>query len=201
MKLLETITIPNFITEVKLSDKRRAQYFDTGSKIPKKYLNYIGKKYEFRNYKVGSHIVSLLTDKKTGEKVIKNPKVAGKPKFKEIKGNDFYTGFVHHSIRSNIIHQIKDFLEPYFRKLFPFKDDEYPLYIEFIYHDTRYQSQDLDNKRYAYEKCILDLLQIEGKLKNDNVDYVTKLSSEFISCEKDERKLVIKFWSLNKQYE
>lgn len=200
MKLIETITIPNFITEVKLSDKRRAQYFDTGSKIPKKYTKFIGKKYEFRNYKVGNHIVSLLTDKKTGEKVIKNPKVAGKPKFKEIKGNDFYTGFVHHSIRSNIIHQIKDFLESYFRKLFPFKDDEYPLYIEFVYHDVRFQSQDLDNKRYAYEKCILDLLQTEDKLKNDNVDYVTKLSSEFIPCKKDERKLVVKFWSLNEQY-
>lgn len=201
MKLIETITIPNFITEVKLSNSRRAKYFDVGSKIPKKYTKFIGKKYEFRNYKIGNHFVSLLTDKITGDKVIKNSKVAGKPKFKEIKGNDFYTGFGHHSIRSSIIHQIKESLEPYFRKLFPFKANDYPLYVEFIYYDVRFQSQDLDNKRYAYEKCTLDMLQAEGKLTNDNVDFITKLSSEFVACKEDERKLVVKFWSLNKQYE
>ncbi len=195
MKQLETTVIPDFITEIKLSEKIRPIYFNKDSKILKKYLKYLGKKYEFRNYKVGTHVESLLTDIKTGEKIIKNHKEANKPRFKEIKGNEFYSGFGHHSIRANMILQIKESFEPYFRKLFPFKDEDYPLYIEFIYHDIRYQSQDLDNKRFAYEKCILDLLQTEGKLKNDNVDFVVKLSSEFSVCKEDERKLIVKFWN------
>lgn len=196
MKLLAEITIPDFITKVKTSEARRAKYYTIGSKIPKKYSNFIGKKYEFRNFKTGSTIVSYLVNKKTGERLVSNPKVAGKPKYVQIKGNDFYSGFSNPAIRSNIIHKIKDSMEPYFRKVMPFKDEEYPLYIEFIYHDVRYQSQDLDNKRYAYEKCTLDLLQAEGKLKNDNVDYIKKLSSEYIPCNDGDRKLVIKFWSL-----
>jgi hypothetical protein len=71
MKLIETITIPNFITEVKLSDKRRAKFFDIGAKLPKKYSKFLGKKYEFRNHKIGNRIIQYLTDIKLEKKLLK----------------------------------------------------------------------------------------------------------------------------------
>lgn len=194
--LILQVDIPQFITRVKIANARRPKYYEKGSskKVPQKYSS--KKKFDFQATKVGKRICYYLTDLKTGEPVLANPKVAGKPKFMKIRGNDFYSGFGNYAIRSNIVNLIKESLTPYFSDMDPIKAADYPLYLEFIYYDTIEESQDLDNKRYAYEKCILDLLQKEGKIGNDNVKYITKLSSEFIAVKSEEdRCLIVKFWS------
>lgn len=193
-RLILQVDIPQFITRVKIANARRPKYYEKGAskKVPEKYSD--KKKFGFQSHKVGRRICYYLTDLKTGEPVLANPKVAGKPKYMKIRGNDFYSGFGNYAIRSNIVNHIKESLTPYFN-MDPIKAADYPLYLEFIYYDTIEESQDLDNKRYAYEKCILDLLQKEGKIVNDNVNYITKLSSEFVAVEsEDERCLVVKFW-------
>lgn len=186
-----TITIPDFISYVKLSESRRAKYYYKGDKIPKKYSDKT--KFDFKKDKYN---IGILCDLKTGDKIIKNSRVAGTPKLLKIRGQDFYSGFSHHSIRIKVVEAIKESYKDHIKHMTAFKDSDYPLYVEFLYYDLRKQAQDLDNKRFAYEKCMLDLLQTEGILKNDNLDCITKLSSEFFEVvdEKD-RAIEINFYT------
>lgn len=193
-RLIDQVDIPLYITRVKIAESRRPKYYEQGlsKKIPKKYSN--KKKFDFIAVKVGKRIRYYLADLSNNTPILANPKVAGKPKFMKIRGNDFYSGFGNPAMRSNVVNLIKESLTPHFRDMDPINANDYPLYIEFTYFDTIEESQDLDNKRYAYEKCILDLLQKEKKIVNDNVQYITKLSSEFVAVESEEdRCLIIKF--------
>jgi hypothetical protein len=193
--LITQVDIPQYITRVKIANARRPRYYEKGSskKIPKKYSN--KKNFDFIPVKVGKRICYYLADLSDNSPVLANPKVAGKPKMMKIRGNDFYSGFGNPAMRSNVVNLIKEGLSPYFKDMDPIKAADYPLYLEFTYYDTIEESQDLDNKRYAYEKCILDLLQKEGRIVNDNVKYIVKLSSEFVAVESEEdRCLVVKFW-------
>jgi hypothetical protein len=194
-KLILQVDIPHFVTRVKISEARRPKYYEQNSskKVPKKYS---GSKYGYIPLKKGKRIIKVIGEISTGIPILANPKVSGTPKFMKIRGNDFYAGFGNPIIRSNVVRLIKESLSPYFRDMEPIDTEDYPLYIEFIYFDIEDKEQDLDNKRYAYEKCILDLLQKEGKILNDNVGFITKLSSEYIAVEnEDERCLIVKFWS------
>lgn len=196
--LIHTVDIPLYITRVKIANSRRPKYYEKGSskKVPKKYSN--NKKFDFIPVKVGKRIRYYLADLSDNSPILANPKVAGTPKFMKIRGNDFYSGFGNPAMRSTVVNLIKEGLIPHFREMDPIIAADYPLYIEFTYFDIIEESQDLDNKRYAYEKCILDLLQKEKKIVNDNVQYITKLSSEFVAVESEEdRCLVVKFWSSN----
>lgn len=195
MRLIKEIRIPDFVYRIQVSKARRIKYYEVGSKVPKKYLN--PKKYAYKPYKLsGGRTVQRLTDLSTNEPVIANPRVAGKPRYRIIRGNDFYSGFAKPAIRNNMMNAIKAELESHF-VMAPFNALDYPLYIEFIYMDTKVQAQDLDNFRFAYEKAVLDLLQKKGVLANDNVNYITKLSSEFVEVPEDQRLLVVRFHSIN----
>lgn len=202
--LLAEVIIPDYINSVQLSKERRAKYYHKGDKIPKKYDN---KKFGYiKDKKNHYHLCELIT----GEKVIANSRTAGTPKIIKINGNHFYAGFPSYMIRDKIVDTIKESLTPYFEDLSEFQQisrdagngdillSEYPLYIQFNYYDVKKQAQDLDNKRYIYEKCTLDLLQKLAIIPNDNIEYVTKLSSEFFECDADERQLIIKFYSNKK---
>lgn len=194
--LITQVDIPLYITRVKIANARRPKYYEKGSskKIPKKYSNV--KKFNFIPIKVGTRIRYYLADLSDNTPIVANPKTAGKPKFMKIRGNDFYSGFGNPAMRSTVVNLIKEGLSPFFVDMNPILAADYPLYIEFIYFDTVEESQDLDNKRYAYEKCTLDLLQRDKKIINDNVKYIVKLSSEFVAVESEEdRCLVVKFWT------
>lgn len=205
-KLFAEVTIPNFILEVKLSESRRTKYFSVGAKVPKKYLD--KSKYGYKSGFPGvNKRVSFLYELKSGERIIANPRIAGTPKIMRINGNHFYAGFASYMIRDKIVDTIKTSLTPYFNATWwngkkleaNLLKTHYPLYLEFQYHEVRKNAQDIDNKRYIYEKCTLDLLQLLGIIPNDNVDYITKLSSEFFEVpEPNKRKLVIRFYSNRK---
>lgn len=197
-ELLAEITIPQFIKEVQLSKARRAKYFYAGQKIPKKYSD--KNLFAFKSYNITAGKVLILTDLTTNQKVIANSRVAGKPKMLRITGNSFYTGFPSFMIRDKVVDVIKESLNPYFfRGLKASLIGEFPLYLEFQYYDVKKQSQDIDNKRYIYEKCTLDLLQKLEIIPNDNIDYITKLSSEFFEVDNEEdRKLIVRFYSNRK---
>lgn len=192
--LLATVTIPDFISKVQVSKSRRPKYYEKGKKLLKKYSD--NSKFDYVPCTIGKKTKYLLKDLNTNELVVANSKSVGTPRYKIIRGNEFYSGFSRPAIRNNLMNSIKASLLPHFKSLKPFNNSVYPLYIEFVYHDERKQSQDLDNLRYAYEKAILDILhKPEYKLNvipEDTVDYVSKLSSEFVETTK--RKLVINFY-------
>jgi hypothetical protein len=200
-KLLE-LTIPDFINKVEYSKARRPKYYDLAKKTPKltKKLEkgIINKEYEYRvlNNK------KLLYSTKTNELVISNPKAVGTPNIKPIKGNDFYSGFATSHQRIKVVTTIKNNFTTYFKNIKP--SIKYPLFIEFIYFDNMQfvnndegkHSQDLDNLRFAYEKCSLDLFKQLKKIVDDDLRYIRKLSSEFIPIDlsKDKRKIIIAFY-------
>lgn len=195
-ELITSITILNYIDRVKLSEARRVRYYEKGKKLPERCKKGLGTKYTWVKVKTKY----LLYDMSTNKPVIANPRSQGTPKIKMIRGQDFYSGFGHYSERITIVNAIKDFFEKDFSKIKKIKT--YPLEVEFQYHDllktdntgdTKMQS-DLDNKRFAYEKCSLDLLKKLNKIVDDNLLYIRKLSSEFIPVELKDRKLVINIY-------
>ena len=94
-----------------------------------------------------------------------------------------------------------------------FKKEDYPLYVEFVYFDVfndshsgsganrKIQSQDLDNLRFAYEKCSQDLLTRMRKIVDDKLTFIRKISSEFIIVDDPEdRQLYIRFFRYKPGY-
>lgn len=207
-ELIQETIVYKYINRTKLADARRATYYEKGKTIPKKYQDTT--KYHFKHK--GSKLV--IFDISTNEPVIKNTKTAGKERTIPIKGNDFYAGFASSFTRIKVVESIKgDFLK-YFNKLKEFKSSDYPIRIEFIYFDLfnektigkgihkKNQSQDLDNLRFAYEKCSLDLLTRLGKIVDDKLTFIRKISSEFIPIkDPEDRQLYIRFWKYKPGYE
>jgi len=207
-ELIQETIVYKYINRTKLADARRATYYEKGKTIPKKYQDTT--KYHFKHK--GSKLV--IFDISTNQPVIKNTKTVGTERSIPIKGNDFYAGFASSFTRIKVIESIKgDFLK-YFNKLKEFKSSDYPIRVEFIYFDEmnekttgkkakrKVQSQDIDNLRFAYEKCSLDLLTKLGKIVDDKLTFIRKISSEFIPIKNPEdRQLYIRFWSYKPGYE
>jgi hypothetical protein len=189
------IQVNDFIDKVKLSNKQRPKYYMQGGKIPKRYLTKIGEnKLGFVKYKTQKKLI--LLDLQTMEPILANPKRAGEAKFIPIKGNDFYSGFSHHSVRTTVVDAIKGNFLKDFSKIKKINQKEFPLYIEFeifdvIPFENIKKIQDLDNKCFPYVKCGLDLMTRLGKIPDDNLLYIRKVSYEVIPCKVSERKIVI----------
>lgn len=195
--LIFTIEVPDFITQIKLCEARRPIYYEKEGgkyKVPPSKLKHIGKKYEWKLHKIGSKVKTLFTDIKTGLPIIKNSRVAGKPKFKMIKGNDFYSGFGSPHQRIMVITAIKDNFKKYFKGK---EVKDFPIRLEFIIYNElnvktskgKHQTADLDNLFYPYVKSGQDLMKTMGIIPDDNLMYIRKSSCEFI--ESVDKKLVI----------
>jgi hypothetical protein len=175
------VEIPQYIKEVKVSEKRRKKFFKKSSiteenPLPLKYQNsrYVWKK-------------GLLWDLAEEELVVKNSKSAGQPRFIGISGNDIMR--MQHA-RDKIVKAIKENFRPYIADL-P-KPLPTPLLIELHLYDVPgICNWDLDNK-WIYNKCFQDLLQDEGYIPNDNVRYITGSPGVLYHPVEidDERKLV-----------
>jgi len=181
MKLLISITVPEYIKHIVLSKKRRAKYYTKKSKIPKKYNGLpFNKK-------------GILVDK-LGNPVIANPRVVGTPRLKKVNGQDFYKGTDSPHIRSKVVNELKSFLKTFVQGIDPVTS--YPVQIRLEMHDViGVGNWDLDNL-WIYNKCMQDVLVDQGILAEDNVMYVTAAAApEFypVDDEKD-RKLVFKIY-------
>lgn len=207
-ELLFTIVIPDFITQIQVSAARRPIYYEQGGKyeVPpskKKHVFPNGKgKFVWLFKKLGSKTKVVLCDSVTEEPIIKNARVAGKPKFVQIKGNDFYSGFSTPHQRILIINSIKDNFRSHFKEIK--RVESYPIYLEFtIYNELNIKtskdkkmSQDLDNQAYAYVKSSQDLMKEVKIIEDDNLSYIRKVSYEFIEAK--DKQLVIKAYKYNK---
>ncbi|MDC6350725.1 hypothetical protein PP178_04110 [Zeaxanthinibacter sp. PT1] len=186
--ILELITIPLYITQVKLSEKRRATHYKKGSKkkIPKKYEKYVFNK------------KGILVHPKTGTPAIANPRSVGTPRYKKINGQEIYSGMPHH-MRAKIVLAIKKNFLKYLKEVKPIQD--FPIQIDMELHaEIGIGNWDLDNL-WIYNKCFQDALTEAGIIPEDNIQYITKCAApEFVPVASEEqRKFVFKIYKDNRQ--
>ena len=167
-----------------MSNRRRATYYTSKDKIPKKYQDPT-----FGYDRKGR----LCTN--DGQPIIRNARSVNTPRMKKINGQDFYAGNTRPVMRVKIVNAIKDAFRPYLRKVRKIKSFPVKLHCEF--HDMPGRADwDLDNK-WIYCKVFQDLLVQEGKLPDDNIKFVSQAAAmEFYPVEKEEdRKLVFRIVS------
>jgi hypothetical protein len=146
-KIKYIVEIPNFITEVAISQSRRAVYFKRGDEIPIKFLS---DKYNFNEE-------DFLIDTKTNERVVANPRAAGKPRYHRVAGQDIWSNINYH-LRSKIAKELKKYFYESLKSIPPLMDEDfYPIGIRIDIHDT-IEGEDLDNQIYWYRKTMHDAL-------------------------------------------
>lgn len=197
LKLLQTLEIPEFITKVQISKKRRKKYYrkKNGKWKPRALPKTFKEKLDNGTYKLDSK--GYLLNKK-GNRKVANPQAAGTPKYAALSGNNFYSGYNSHFIRAKLTKELKKFYEPFVDKqLDPFRKTEYPLAIQWDLHTTLGKGDwDADNLGF-YWKYLQDTLVATGKIPDDNIKFITiPPSPRFVPVEDwKDRKFVVRFYS------
>lgn len=204
MKELQRAEIPQYIRRVQLSAARRPVYYKVGDVVKaKKYSD--RKKYDYVEHKVGNRREKFLTDLRTGQRVLKNPKAAGTPKLKVINGQGIYDQSIQIHTRDTMMKTLKQYFTPFVeQQLEPITGFPIRIYAEI--HDTVLESNskklwDLDNRFYMYQKAFQDVLvgnKVQGVptskviIPDDNILFITQAPAPvFIPVENTEdRKLV-----------
>ena len=186
-KLIQEIVIPEYLTHVLLSKKRKTIYYSIHGKRkpPKKYLNNPSFTIDNKGY---------LRNRVTGDYVVANFRAAGTPKYQKINGQDFYSGFGSPHVRNKIVGEIKKFFKPFLRGI-P-KITEFPIQFEMELHTTIDEGNwDLDNL-WVYTKCFQDVLVSMKIIPDDNIQFITKSGApEFFPVKTpQERKIVYKIY-------
>lgn len=154
-----------YLEKILVSQKRNPKYYYKSKldKIPKRYTNLLGSKYNFDS----SGCLYSVDD---NQRVIANPRSVGTPKYWQINNQSIYNGGLHPQVRAGYVNKIKDFIRPYLSKLKPFT--EFPLRIELTIYSKEMKT-DLDNKGSLFFKCFQDLLTKEGIIPDDSIEYIT----------------------------
>lgn len=204
--LITTITIPKFITKVQISKKRRAKYYNkykskgANKKIPKKYQ---GDSFSFNKH-------GWLVDEH-GTRVIANPRVAGKPKYQILSGNNLLSGYGSPHIRAKLVRELKNFYRPFVQKhIEQFgKIERFPLRVEWDFYTVVPEEEDQANWDasnfffyYKYfEDCLFEKEDDDGNqllqlIPEDNVKYITQPpGAKIIPIDNwEDRKFEFKFY-------
>lgn len=120
----------------------------------------------------------------------------GKKKY-YLSSNVFYGG-VHFMIRKKIVEQCKLYLSSKFKRPFAIiSESELPLSINICYKSPKH-TFDLDNKSSFWLKVILDFVKTSGMIADDNVKFISQISSEYVRLEKGSQdELLITIKSVN----
>ena len=143
-------TLPDYPVEVKVSERRRVQYWKKGENIPKKYQkdDYV--------YDKDGYLIDVVSK----EKVVRNNKTAGKPRLLTINAQKIYVG-IHHSVRSKIVNELHELFNDAFKKQLPKQIllNNAKIMITLHFYDV-YSSKlpDLDNLANLFVKCGIDCL-------------------------------------------
>lgn len=183
--LIRTIEVPFYIRSVKISESRRIKPFIKGQSkpIPKKYLDRINIDYEWKDVKVGKRTETRLFDIDTGELVPSNPKVAGKPRYYRIKGQELYGQSINPHVRSKLSRAIKDMFIEALKDVEPIQKESFPIIIECELQDMFYDGEnrlkngeidknkkwDVGNRIVMYNKYFEDALcgcpdKVDGRI-------------------------------------
>lgn len=156
----------DFVPKLLLSKKRNPVYYKNTDKIPKKYKNV--------NY---SFIQGILVDNNTLQKVVKNTRTVGKPRYYIINGQDLYNDKFQKIARNNLINKLHDYVKELIKdcpKLDKLENERFELHL-YWYINKDYKGPDYDNL-WIMEKVINDCLHKEKigikAIKEDNHHYM-----------------------------
>lgn len=199
--ILRKWTIPDYIRKVKVSDSRRTLYYERGRKTLPTYLSKGLKegRYEYMKFRISKTDRYFLVKKDSGERVIANPRTAGKERFKVINGQYLYKSVLHPTMRAKMMEAIKDSLRPHITGK-PIALKDFPVMIQVEIHDyirdkeISSQLWDLDNRFWPYQKAFQDLIVGMGIIPEDNIMYITGAPAPVFYPVKEgkQRKLVFK---------
>lgn len=225
MRKLQTCTIPEYIVKVKTSNSRNAKYYNKYSgKGKSKTWNYdsldgkyepITKDFSGPPYKLPAPKTKLLKvytgdyqwrsdgyleDKKSGNRIIANPRAVGTPNYEYLSGNNFINSGSHH-LRSTLKNGLKKHYKKYIvDQLEPFDEEDFPICIFwYIYTlpDKSTNAFDLSNL-YFYRKYFEDaLFDVDPPIiPDDNIKYITSHRKSIIPVDKwEDRKFVFEFFT------
>lgn len=193
--LLHKIEYPLYIKRVMLSKERRAKYYTPQCKIKNKKLN-DRTRFVFReNVKTKK---SYLVDVNTGEKVLKNPRAVGTPKYMSINAQHLYNQTLNEFSRDRVVRVLHEFFESGMKEIG--RIDMYPLMITMEIHDTIIEGTsewDVGNRGFFYQKAFEDVLK-KDKIIDDAAIYIAMPSAPiFIPVKtEEERKLVFSIYQI-----
>lgn len=234
---LQTITIPEYMTKVKTSESRRAKYYNKyDGKGKSKTWDYdtlegkyepIKEDYDGPPFKLPAPKTKLiklyegdyewnsqgyLRDKKTGDRIIANPRSAGTPNYEPLSGNKLSSGYGNPIVRAKLVGALKDFYRPFVQdQLVPFNDTDFPLTVEWECYTQVNRSHrfDLSNFWFYYkyfEDCLTEEEDNNGNavtqmIPDDNIRYITKPASPLLIPvdEWEDRKFIFKFYKDKRQ--
>lgn len=204
--LLAEIVIPQFITRVQISSKRRKKYWKLGKKqtvesfyesLPKRHKD---KKLDRNGY---------LIDEK-GRRVVSNPIAAGTPKYEILSGNNLLSGYGNPNIRAKLVKSLREFYRPhvqeYIKQHGPI--EKFPLRVEWdvyttVPEDPTKASWDAGNL-FFYYKYFEDSLHKDAEINEkylalipeDKVVYITHPPGpKIIPIDNwEDRKFIFKFY-------
>lgn len=194
-KKLTTIIIPEYIYQVKLSEKQRAKYYSKTSgpmrvtKITKTAERLI-KGVNEEGYYIGED----------GGRIIANFKKAGTPKMLPINGQLFYSQNGGEFTRAKVVNELHAFYAPYVKTIKKFKTQDYPLILTYNWF-CPYKHKTMDNFNWAiaYVKTFEDVLTNLGIIEDDEVRFMSGNMAIYTPTEKHEnRKIVIDIWQDNR---
>lgn len=194
-KKLKTITIPEYIYQIKLSEKQRAKYYSKTPGVQRvtkitKWAEKLIKGVNKEGYYIGED----------GGRIIANFKKAGTPKMLPINGQLFYSQNGGEFTRAKVVNELHAFYAPYVELIQKFKKENYPLVITYNwfcpYHD---KTMDNFNWAIAYVKTFEDVLTNLEVIEDDAVRFMSGNMAIYTPVEKQEdRKIVIDIWQDNR---
>lgn len=222
---IQKLEIPEYITKVKVSDSKRPVYFNKydgkGKSVKYEYSkddlekekyhpikdDYDGPPYQLPapktklakvysgEYKWNSQGYLQEVD---GDRILANPRSAGKPNYYNLSGNKFISSKNVH-LRNKLKNGLKSFYKPFIEsQLRPFENDEFPLGITwkiFTVPDRNGNLFDLSNL-FFYRKYFEDaLFDVEPPIiPDDNIEYIVYHQKYIIPVEEwEDRKFVFEF--------
>jgi hypothetical protein len=167
------IVFPDYPVKVKMSNSRRAKYFEESDSIPKKYQD------DHFRFKKGK-----LYNSETKEFILKNSGVVDKPRYQSLSYNK-----ISSRLKVPVLIKLKDWMADYMPTSL---NMDSPLKVKATVYDWPIPlNKDLDNM-HIYYKAFLDLLKQRGMIIDDSKQHIT-MAGGFrfipISDQKD-RKLV-----------
>jgi hypothetical protein len=203
-----TVEIPDYVTHITLSKQRRKKYYtvEEQDKIPKKYL------------KQGICFVdNIATLCSTKEKIVKNSKSAGTPKYWKINGQDLWNGNLHPHVRAKVSKE----LHQYFGRIIDENlvqkgvssieiGEDKRLFFIYTFNINIKGSQDIDNMN-VYIKTFSDTLTTRnnpnqsdvvkmGIIPDDNPQHVKGYAAQIMQHESKTHSLTIDFYLVDKDF-
>jgi hypothetical protein len=160
------ITVPDYPDKVMIAKSRRSVFYVSMTASVKGRTD-IPKRYKSAHYVFDAR--GVLTDVRTGNPVLANPRTAGKPRYWVVNFQDIWNQNLTKQTRASYTGLLKDIFRPFIRKMKVIT--EFPLELNLRLYDLECPV-DVSNKGVIYTKIIEDLMVTEGRIPDDSVEYI-----------------------------